>query len=74
MRQARANMAPQIPPVVLSIYETLLKSRGGQAVARVERAACQGCRITLPTMDVQRAKNADELVHCNSCGRILYVV
>ena len=73
LHQARADMTPQIPPVALSVYETLLKSRGGQAVAKVERSMCQGCRITLPTVEVQRAKTAQEIIQCNSCHRILYV-
>ena len=73
LRQARADMTPQIPPVALSVYETLLKSRGGQAVAKVERSMCQGCRITLPTVEVQRAKASQGIVQCNSCHRILYV-
>ena len=73
LHQARADMTPQIPPVALSVYEMLLKSRGGQAVAKIEKSMCQGCRITLPTVEVQRAKTAQGIVQCNSCHRILYV-
>jgi predicted nucleic acid-binding Zn-ribbon protein len=39
----------------------------------VERGLCRGCGVTLPSGDVQRARAGQELVRCNSCGRILYV-
>lgn len=55
----------------LGLYESLRKTKGGRAVALVERGACQGCRITLPTHLVQRLRGAEALVQCPSCERIL---
>lgn len=43
------------------------------AVAAVIQGQCQGCRIGQPTMLLHRARAEDVLIHCNSCGRILYV-
>ena len=57
---------------LIPMYESLRKSRGGVAVARVERNMCQGCRLSLPTGDVQKAKTSQGTVLCSSCGRILY--
>jgi predicted nucleic acid-binding Zn-ribbon protein len=76
LRQARNGLAPQIPPSELSVYESLLKTRGGHAVAKVERARgiCQGCRIAVPASELQRARSSQGLVQCGSCRRILYVV
>ena len=74
LRRARDESAPRLPPAALSMYESLLASKNGHAVARVERAVCQGCRMTLPTMEVQRARTSANLALCSSCGRILYVV
>lgn len=56
-----------------ALYGALKKARGGVAVGRVERGICRGCGVALPSGDVQRARAAQELVRCNSCGRILYV-
>jgi predicted nucleic acid-binding Zn-ribbon protein len=55
----------------LALYEGLRPKKAGRAVARVERGACQGCRLSLPTHIVQRAKSASNLVQCPSCERIL---
>ena len=44
-----------------------------RAVARVLQHSCQGCRVTIPTSEEQRARLSSELVFCSSCGRILYV-
>jgi hypothetical protein len=55
----------------LGLYEKLRGMRQGRAVARVERGACQGCRLSLPTHLVQRLRAGTELVQCPSCERIL---
>lgn len=70
-KQARARVAATVPPPTLAIYENLRSNRGGRGVARIERNACQGCRITLPTSIVAHARQGRELVTCPSCGRIL---
>ena len=69
----RGRMTPDIPPAALSTYEMLLKARDGYAVARIERGACQGCRISLPTSVEQQARISEAIVQCSSCLRILYV-
>ena len=73
LRRSRLGITPDIPPATLSVYELLLKSRGGHAVAKVVRGLCQGCRLALPTMENQRAKSSQEIVQCSSCQRILHV-
>lgn len=57
----------------LQLYERLRSQKGGIAVAKVERGMCQGCRVTLPSHQVQLARTSQDLVFCGSCGRILYV-
>ena len=56
----------------LYLYETVRARKQGYAVARVEQGRCHGCRITLSTSEITRAR-VGELVECNSCGRILYL-
>jgi len=55
----------------LSLYESLLQRKGGVAVVRVNRRACQGCRVLVPLRELARLRTADGLVLCSSCGRIL---
>ena len=73
LRRGRQRITPEIPVAMLSVYESLIKTRGGHAVAKVERGLCQGCRLALPTMENQRAKSSQGIVQCSSCRRILYV-
>ena len=61
----------QIDPQAVEFYYGL-KERKGRAVAKVEQGICRGCRILLPTAELQRARSGD-LVPCGSCGRILFL-
>ena len=54
-------------------YESLRSSRGGTAIARVERGMCSGCRMTLSTSEQQRIRSATDPMMCSSCHRILYL-
>ena len=74
LRQARESMLPELPPSALALYETIRAARNGQAVAKVERGMCQGCRITLPEAERRQARSGQTVVQCGSCRRILYVV
>jgi predicted nucleic acid-binding Zn-ribbon protein len=60
-----------ISPEVADLYQRLRKQKG-TAVARVERGTCCGCRISLSTAELQRARG-DRLVMCSYCGRILFL-
>ena len=69
----RELLAGQVEQAALRRYETLRMSKGGRAVAKVERDLCQGCRMSLPTQLRQRVKNGRQTVNCTSCGRMLFV-
>ena len=67
----RSKLTEVLDPTSLQHYEKLRKSKGGLAVARVERGLCQGCRMSLPTHQQQRVRSGTQTVLCSSCGRIL---
>ena len=69
----REGVKPTIDPALLSRYEALRPVKQGVAVAKAERGLCQGCRINIPSSDLQKAKIGREVVLCNSCGRLLFV-
>ncbi len=71
--EQRTMLASRFDPATLQRYETLRKSKGGRAVAKVERDLCQGCRMSLPTQLRQRVKSGRQTVNCSSCGRMLFV-
>ena len=71
LNKNRQELTQQIAPETVGLYEQLRLTKG-QAVAKVEQGRCQGCRITLPVSQWQKAKTGD-LVQCHSCSRILYL-
>ena len=67
----RESATEGIPELDLEVYNALLPRMNGVVVVRVDRGVCQGCRVRLPIGEISRMQNADGLVNCSSCGRIL---
>jgi len=68
----RNEIAAIVELAHLDLYEALRVKRQGYAVARIEQGRCQGCRITLSTSEMTRAR-VGGLVQCDSCSRVLYL-
>lgn len=71
LRHKRQLLSAEIDPQVTEVYDKLRKQKG-QAIAKVEQGICRGCRISLSFSELQQARSGD-LVHCSSCGRILFL-
>lgn len=69
LQQKRAATAAPISDDTLRLYETVRATRS-QAVAKVERGMCKGCRLILPLRLWARVRSG-ALVQCSSCSRIL---
>ena len=69
----RSSLAATLDTSALQRYENLRRSKGGLAVAKMERGLCQGCRMALPTQQQQRVRNGRQTVLCSTCGRILFL-
>jgi predicted nucleic acid-binding Zn-ribbon protein len=69
---ARAAVASDIPPDVLKLYDKLREQQGVGAAA-LRRGRCEGCHLTLNTVDLNqiRAAAPDEVLRCEECRRIL---
>ena len=76
LRARRAAQAGRIPAPPVTAYDRLRRRRKGIAVVKVERGACLGCRLTVPTVVLQRARSGmnPNPVQCPSCERMLYVL
>ena len=66
----RKNLVADIDSEAIKIYERI-NSKKGFAIVKVEQGRCQGCRLSLPMSDLQRARSGI-IVQCSSCGMILY--
>ena len=71
LENKRQLLSAEIDPEAIEFYQALKKQKR-QALAKVEQGICRGCRILLPTTELQRARG-DSLVQCSSCGRILFL-
>ncbi|MGH2599700.1 MAG: zinc ribbon domain-containing protein [Dehalococcoidia bacterium] len=76
LRERRSAAAARIPSTPAVAYDRLRRRRKGLAVVRVERGACLGCRLTVPSVILQRARSGTNPtpVQCPSCERMLYVI
>ena len=68
----RATVAADVPADVLTLYDKL-RAQQGVGAAMLRRGSCEGCHLTLHTVDLNqiRATPADEVVRCEECRRIL---
>jgi len=55
----------------LALYDELLRSKSGVAVAVLKGDLCGVCRVRVPSGLAQRVRQGQEMVLCNNCGRIL---
>jgi uncharacterized protein len=68
----RAAIAAEVPDDLLALYERLRDSHG-VAAAALRGGRCEGCHLTLNTVDLNkiRASAPDEVIRCEECRRIL---
>jgi len=69
----RAALAAQQPPDLLDLYEKLRIQHDGVGAALLRRGRCEGCHLSLHTVDLNsiRAADPDEVLRCEECRRIL---
>ncbi len=71
LAEMRKEQISEIDTEAIKDYDRVT-SKKGCAVVRVEQGRCTGCRIALSLNELQRAR-AGTLVHCSSCGKILFI-
>jgi hypothetical protein len=70
--QARSDeLRKGVDETLLVTYDRILKSRG-YAVAEVLEHRCTACQVMLRPQVLSNIRAAQEVVHCDSCGRMLY--
>ncbi len=73
LRVARDERARDVPEDLRVRYQRAMDRVGTSGAAQIVTGRCDGCRIALAPLDLDRAKNQDEdsFMDCPSCGRIL---
>jgi predicted nucleic acid-binding Zn-ribbon protein len=69
----RAAVLADEPAELVDLYERLRVQHGGVGAAALRRGRCEGCHLSLNDADLRviRAADADEVLRCEECRRIL---
>jgi predicted nucleic acid-binding Zn-ribbon protein len=69
----RARLVQDVPADLLALYEKAREHSGGVGAAMLRQRRCEGCHIELSGSELNsvRAADADEVVRCDNCRRIL---
>lgn len=52
----------------------ILRNTRQSSVVKVKEGICTGCNMRIPTYQIDIIKSKNEIVYCESCGRILYFI
>jgi predicted nucleic acid-binding Zn-ribbon protein len=73
VKAERAPLAAQIDGTLLALYERLMKTKDGLAIApMLEGGRCGGCQMKLIPSSVVKVQAGTERAQCENCGRIIY--
>jgi len=69
----RSVIVAEEPADLVALYERLRAQLGGVGAAALRRGQCQGCHLTLTSVDLSaiRAAAPDDVLRCEECRRIL---
>jgi len=80
LQAEREQAAKEIKPAVLNAFDRIGGAHEGEAMAPIEvvdekrgEYSCGGCFMSLTAEDYSALLSKDEIRHCDSCGRILYI-
>ncbi len=71
LRSERESLRNGISSGDLDVFEDLWRRKGGRGVAKMIEGTCQGCGVSVPTNKVKAVFEADDLIFCGNCERIL---
>jgi predicted nucleic acid-binding Zn-ribbon protein len=72
IRGERAVLAAKIPRNTMTAYDRIRKKHHGSVVAEAVAGRCTACQITLRPQYIQDLRRGDQMMFCESCGRIVY--
>ena len=71
LQKAREELIQRINKPLLGQYERL-RARYKRAIVPVKEDTCLGCFMRLPTYLITLKDKYNQIIICESCGRILY--
>jgi predicted nucleic acid-binding Zn-ribbon protein len=72
LRGERATLAAKLSRPAMAAYDRIKKKHNGSVVAEAAGGRCLACQITLRPQYFQDLRRGDQMMFCESCGRIVY--
>jgi predicted nucleic acid-binding Zn-ribbon protein len=72
LRRERGEVAAKLPRSTMVAYDRIRKKHRGSVVAEAAGGRCTACQITLRPQYFQDLRKGDQVMFCESCGRIVY--
>ena len=69
----REKLIVNVPDSVIPLYNRLMKTKDGLAIAPLRDGKCEGCHMRLIASTVMKVQTGKEISQCEDCGRILYI-
>ncbi len=69
----RARLVANVPEAIIPLYNRLMKTKAGLAIAPLRDGKCEGCHMKLIASTIMKVQTAKEIAQCEDCGRILYM-
>jgi predicted nucleic acid-binding Zn-ribbon protein len=80
LQQEREKAASRLEPKTIELFNRISERYDGETMARVVQVhprraefICDGCHMSLAAERYNALKTRDEVITCDSCGRILYL-
>ena len=74
LRARREELVGDVPPALLKQYEQMREHLQGVAIVAVSGSVCAGCHVSVPSTSLARIRRGNEIIKCESCRRILYLI
>ena len=71
-RSRRDAIRRRVAKALLERYQALVEAGRHPPVVAIERGACSGCHLRLPTMVESRSRRSPGVYACPHCRRMLY--
>lgn len=69
----REKLVVEVPEDHLPLYEKLMKSKDGMAIATLKDGKCTGCHMKVIASTGIAVQSGKEVTQCENCGRILAI-
>lgn len=66
------EIVPGMDEEILFKFGRIIRSKSGLGIVPVKKSVCTGCRMILPAQFENDVRNAQEILFCPYCSRILY--